>query len=193
MATIESVGGAATGGRNGDRPGRRHAAAGFHRRAHASLQRVQPRLQRRRAAFAAAADFRATLSAPPPTRARPLMAGFTTVRDVGSQRFHRRGAAQCDQCGMVPGPRMLVSVHALGSTGGHCDDGDGFRFGLFGHETGPEDGVINSPDQARYARAIQHQVRRGRDQDLRQRRRALAHRRRGRSAVVPGRVERAGG
>src|SRR5437763_357684 len=46
---------------------------------------------------------------------------------------------------------MLVAVHALGATGGHCDGGDGFRFGALGHETGPEDGVINSADQARYA------------------------------------------
>ena len=46
---------------------------------------------------------------------------------------------------------MLVAVHALGATGGHCDDQDGFRHGLFGHESGPEDGVINSPEQARYA------------------------------------------
>jgi imidazolonepropionase-like amidohydrolase len=46
---------------------------------------------------------------------------------------------------------MLVAVHALGSTGGHCDDSAGFRFGIFNRETGPEDGVINSPDQARYA------------------------------------------
>ena len=46
---------------------------------------------------------------------------------------------------------MLVCGHALGSTGGHCDDGDGFRFGLLNHESGPEDGVINSPDQARFA------------------------------------------
>jgi imidazolonepropionase-like amidohydrolase len=46
---------------------------------------------------------------------------------------------------------MLVAVHALGATGGHCDDSAGLRFGLLHHETGPEDGVINSPDQARYA------------------------------------------
>jgi imidazolonepropionase-like amidohydrolase len=51
----------------------------------------------------------------------------------------------------VPGPRMLVSVHAIGSTGGHCDDGAGFKFGFLNHEAGPEDGVINSPDQARFA------------------------------------------
>ena len=41
--------------------------------------------------------------------------------------------------------------HALGATAGHCDEEDGFRFGLFNRETGPEEGVINSPDQARYA------------------------------------------
>jgi imidazolonepropionase-like amidohydrolase len=80
-----------------------------------------------------------------------LMAGFTTVRDVGSDHFLDVGLRNAINAGIVPGPRMLVSVHALGSTGGHCDDGDGFRFGVLNHETGPEDGVINSPEQARYA------------------------------------------
>jgi imidazolonepropionase-like amidohydrolase len=80
-----------------------------------------------------------------------IMAGFTTVRDVGSNSFLDVGLRNAINAGIVPGPRMLVSVHALGSTGGHCDDTDGFRFGLFAHESGPEDGVINSPDQARYA------------------------------------------
>ena len=79
------------------------------------------------------------------------MAGFTTVRDVGSGDFIDVGLRNAINAGIVPGPRMLVAVHALGSTGGHCDDSAGFRFGLFGRETGPEDGVINSPDQARYA------------------------------------------
>ncbi|HZS56146.1 MAG TPA: amidohydrolase family protein [Bryobacteraceae bacterium] len=80
-----------------------------------------------------------------------LMAGFTTVRDVGSSDFLDIGLRNAINSGIVPGPRMLVAVHALGATGGHCDDGDGFRFGLLNHETGPEDGVINSPDQARFA------------------------------------------
>jgi imidazolonepropionase-like amidohydrolase len=79
-----------------------------------------------------------------------LMAGFTTVRDLGSSDFIDIGLRNAINAGVVPGPRMLVSVHALGSTGGHCDDGAGFRFGLFGPETGPEQGVVNSPDQARY-------------------------------------------
>jgi len=80
-----------------------------------------------------------------------LMAGFTTVRDVGSSHFLDVGLRNAINAGVVPGPRMLVAVHALGSTGGHCDESDGFRYGVFNHETGPEDGVINSADQARYA------------------------------------------
>ncbi len=80
-----------------------------------------------------------------------LMAGFTTVRDVGSSDFLDIGLRNAINAGIVPGPRMLVAVHAIGSTGGHCDPGDGFRFGLLNHESGPEDGVIDSPDQARFA------------------------------------------
>jgi imidazolonepropionase-like amidohydrolase len=82
---------------------------------------------------------------------KTLMAGFTTVRDVGSADFLDVGLRNSINAGIVPGPRMLVCVRALGSTGGHCDDGAGLRFGLLNHESGPEDGVINSPDQARFA------------------------------------------
>lgn len=82
---------------------------------------------------------------------KTLMAGFTTVRDVGSSDFLDVGLRNSINAGVVPGPRMLVAVHAIGSTGGHCDDGAGFRFGFLNHEMGPEDGVVNSPDQARYA------------------------------------------
>jgi imidazolonepropionase-like amidohydrolase len=82
---------------------------------------------------------------------KTLMAGFTTVRDVGSEDFIDVGLRNAINKGAVPGPRMLVAVHALGATGGHCDGGAGIRFGLLNHEMGPEDGVINSPDQARFA------------------------------------------
>jgi len=82
---------------------------------------------------------------------KTLMAGFTTVRDVGSQDFLDVALRNSINDGVVPGPRMLVSVHALGGTGGHCDDGAGFKFGLLNHEAGPMDGVINSPDDARFA------------------------------------------
>ncbi|HTR39218.1 MAG TPA: amidohydrolase family protein [Bryobacteraceae bacterium] len=82
---------------------------------------------------------------------KTLLAGFTTVRDLGSSNFIDVGLRNSINAGVVPGPRMLVSVHALGSTGGHCDDGDSFRYGVLNHESRPEDGVINSPDEARYA------------------------------------------
>jgi imidazolonepropionase-like amidohydrolase len=82
---------------------------------------------------------------------KTLLGGFTTVRDVGSTDFLDVGLRNAINAGVVPGPRMLVSVRALGATGGHCDEGDGIKFGLLNHEMGPEDGVINSPDQARFA------------------------------------------
>jgi len=82
---------------------------------------------------------------------KTLMAGFTTVRDVGSSDFLDVGLRDSINAGVAIGPRMLVAVHSLGSTGGHCDGGAGFRFGALNHETGPRDGVINSADDARYA------------------------------------------
>lgn len=82
---------------------------------------------------------------------KTILAGFTTVRDVGAGDFIDIGLRNSINNGVTLGPRMLVATHALGATGGHCDDGAGFRFGLLNHESGPEDGVINNPDQARYA------------------------------------------
>jgi imidazolonepropionase-like amidohydrolase len=85
-----------------------------------------------------------------------LMAGFTTVRDVGSADYIDVGLRNAIAHGDIPGPRMLVAVHALGSTGGHCDDEAGFRQGIFGHESGPLEGVVNGPDQARYGVRLNH-------------------------------------
>ena len=84
-----------------------------------------------------------------------LMAGFTTVRDVGSQDYLDVGLRNSIDKGNIPGPRMLICVHAIGATGGHCDD-TGFRAGVFGKETGPEEGVVNGADQARYAVRLAH-------------------------------------
>jgi imidazolonepropionase-like amidohydrolase len=84
-----------------------------------------------------------------------LMAGFTTVRDVGSGHYLDVGLRNAIDSGVVPGPRMLVSVHAIGATGGHCDE-NGFREGAVGKETGPENGVVNGADQARQAVRLAH-------------------------------------
>src|SRR5271155_3490115 len=80
-----------------------------------------------------------------------LMAGFTTVRDVGSSDFIDVGLRNAIASGSVVGPRMLVATNAIGATGGHCDNFAGFKFGLFGRETGIQDGVANGPDQMRLA------------------------------------------
>ncbi len=80
---------------------------------------------------------------------RTLMAGFTTVRDVGSSEYIDVGLRNAIRNGKTPGPRMLVAVHAIGATGGHCDPTGGYRFDLFRHESGIEDGIGSGPDAMR--------------------------------------------
>jgi imidazolonepropionase-like amidohydrolase len=89
-----------------------------------------------------------------------LLAGFTTTRDVGSDHFIDIGLRNAIRTGKIEGPRMLVAVHAIGATGGHCDQ-TGFRYNLFGRETGPEDGVVNGADEAR--RAVRLNIKYGAD------------------------------
>jgi imidazolonepropionase-like amidohydrolase len=81
---------------------------------------------------------------------KTLMAGFTTIRDVGSEEYIDVGLRNAIEAGKIEGPRMLVAVHSIGATGGHCDNG-GFPYGRFGKETGIEVGVANGPDQVRAA------------------------------------------
>ncbi len=51
-----------------------------------------------------------------------LLAGFTTVRNVGASGYTDVALRDAINAGDVPGPRMLVSGPPLGITGGHCDD-----------------------------------------------------------------------
>jgi len=81
---------------------------------------------------------------------KTLMAGFTTCRDVGSADFIDIGLRNAVASGKIAGPRMLVAVKSIGATGGHCDPGGGVRYGLR-KESGIEQGVVNSADEARAA------------------------------------------
>lgn len=54
--------------------------------------------------------------------ARTLRAGFTTVRDVGSEDYGDVALKQAVDEGWIEGPRIVPAAHALGATGGHCDD-----------------------------------------------------------------------
>lgn len=51
-----------------------------------------------------------------------LLAGFTTVRNVGASSFTDVAVREGINAGEIPGPHMFVSGPPLGITGGHCDD-----------------------------------------------------------------------
>jgi imidazolonepropionase-like amidohydrolase len=51
-----------------------------------------------------------------------LMAGITSVRNVGANGFTDVDLRDAVNAGQVPGPHMLVSGPLLGITGGHCDE-----------------------------------------------------------------------
>ena len=87
-----------------------------------------------------------------------LMAGFTTIRVVGSSNFDDMALRQAINDGRVPGPRMQNAGHSLGITGGHCDE-NGFRPGLI--KLGPAEGVADGPDQIRAS--VRYQVKSGAD------------------------------
>jgi imidazolonepropionase-like amidohydrolase len=50
-----------------------------------------------------------------------LMAGFTTVRNVGSENYNDVALKQAIEEGLIEGPRIVPAANALGATGGHCD------------------------------------------------------------------------
>jgi imidazolonepropionase-like amidohydrolase len=81
---------------------------------------------------------------------KTLLAGFTTVRDLGGADFIDVGLRNAIRRGTAVGPRMLVAVRGIGATGGHCDPTNGFRFGLL--QPGVEQfTVANGPDAVRAA------------------------------------------
>lgn len=82
---------------------------------------------------------------------RTLMAGFTSVRDLGGEAApHLRDAiAQ----GLIEGPRIWAAGKSIATTGGHADPTNGYNSAL-SHligPPGPTEGVINSVDDARQA------------------------------------------
>jgi len=82
-----------------------------------------------------------------------LMAGFTSVRNVGAQgRFDDMALRKAINEGWTIGPRMETAGHAIGITGGHCDE-NGLRPGLL--TLGPIDGVADGPEQIRQAVRLQ--------------------------------------
>src|SRR5471030_2437843 len=59
-----------------------------------------------------------------------LLAGFTTVRNVGDNVNETIALRNAVAAGIVPGPRIFSAGMAIGSTGGHADPTDGYRADL---------------------------------------------------------------
>jgi imidazolonepropionase-like amidohydrolase len=89
---------------------------------------------------------------------RTLMAGFTTIRNVGAPNFDDMALRKAVNDGFVKGPRMQNAGHALGITGGHCDE-NGFKPGLTDGDI--KTGIADGPDQIRAA--VRYQVKYGAD------------------------------
>ena len=88
-----------------------------------------------------------------------LMAGFTSVRNVGaSGRFDDMALRKAINEGWTIGPRMETAGHAIGITGGHCDE-NGFRPGVA--EQTPLNGVADGPEHIRLA--VRQQIKYGAD------------------------------
>ncbi len=88
-----------------------------------------------------------------------LEAGVTTVRDLGSTDYVAVGLRNAINAGIIPGPRMLVSNYAIGSTGGHADQ-DPYPAQRIA-SAGPVLGVCNGPDECRAA--VRYQIKYGAD------------------------------
>lgn len=80
---------------------------------------------------------------------KTLMAGFTTVRDVGGIEFINIGLRNGINKGLVPGPRMLTVAEMICALGGHCDMTNGFRSGMV--HFGPELTTVSGPEAMRNA------------------------------------------
>ena len=90
---------------------------------------------------------------------RTLMAGFTTVRDVGGSGVNISLRDAINR-GIIVGPRIFTAGKGIGTTGGHADPTNGFKASLMG-DPGPAEGVINGPDEAR--KAVRQRYKNGAD------------------------------
>ena len=89
---------------------------------------------------------------------KTLMAGFTTVRDLGGPI--NNSLRDAIEKGLVVGPRIFSSGSALATTGGHADPTNGMKFEFAG-DPGPKQGIVNGLEDAR--KAVRQQYKNGAD------------------------------
>ena len=88
-----------------------------------------------------------------------LMAGFTTVRDLGGSGVNVSLRNAINQ-GKIPGPRIFTAEKAIATTGGHADPTNGASRVLTG-DPGPKEGVVNSVEDAK--KAVRQRYKNGAD------------------------------
>ena len=88
-----------------------------------------------------------------------LMAGFTTVRDLGGSGVNI-ALRNAIRKGLTPGPRIHTAGKAIATTGGHADPTNGRRWDEMGNP-GPREGVVNSPEDGR--KAVRQRYKEGAD------------------------------
>ena len=88
-----------------------------------------------------------------------LMAGFTTVRDLGGSGVNISLRNAINK-GLVIGPRMFTAGKSIATTGGHADPTNGYRKDLMG-DPGPKEGVINGTEDA--YKAVRQRYKEGSD------------------------------
>jgi len=91
---------------------------------------------------------------------RTLMAGFTTVRDVGGAGNVNLALRNAINQGLVKGPRVYTAGRSIATTGGHADPTNGMRADLV-RQPSPEEGVVDGVDDAR--RAVRQRYKDGAD------------------------------
>ncbi len=90
---------------------------------------------------------------------RTLMAGFTTVRDLGGTGVNTALRNAVNK-GLVVGPRIYSAGKAIATTGGHADPTNGMKHLLMG-DPGADEGVVNSYDEAK--KAVRQRYKNGAD------------------------------
>ncbi|KKL01195.1 amidohydrolase family protein [Rheinheimera mesophila] len=91
---------------------------------------------------------------------KTLMAGFTTVRELGDTHHTSTALRKAIHAGYVKGPRIYTAGKSIATTGGHADPTNGVAYALMG-DPGPKEGVINGPDDAR--KAVRQRYKEGAD------------------------------
>ena len=91
---------------------------------------------------------------------RTLLAGFTTVRDLGTRNNVSIALKKAIEERLVKGPRIWNAGQSLATTGGHADLTSGLRADLMG-DPGPLEGVVNGLDDAR--KAVRQRYKEGAD------------------------------